>query len=68
MILKTQTNYPQAQIFLVKLHSDSNPRQGRIFGRLEHLASGHLCHFNTGEELLAQLIAAAERLAPAAGE
>ena len=36
------------------------PRQGRIVGRLEHVASGRQFQFTSGEELLACLIKAAE--------
>ena len=55
MILKAQASYPHDQIYVLKLHSDASPRQGRILGRLDHVASGRQFHFRTGEELLACL-------------
>jgi len=62
MILKTQATYPQAQSFVLKLHRDAAPAEGRLIGRLEHVASGRQFDFNTAEELiacLAQAVAAA---------
>jgi hypothetical protein len=55
MILNAQASYPHAQTYVLKLHRDSSPRQGRIVGRLEHVASGLQFHFSSGEELLACL-------------
>jgi hypothetical protein len=55
MILKTQATYPQAQSFVLKLHRDAAPAEGRLIGRLEHVASGRQFHFNSAEELIAGL-------------
>ena len=55
MILKTQASYPQAQSFVVKLHRDAAPAEGRLIGRLEHVASGRQFTFNSAEELIACL-------------
>lgn len=55
MILKTQASYPQSQSYVLKLHRDSSPAEGRLMGRLEHVASGRQLTFNTAEELIAGL-------------
>ena len=55
MILKTQASYPQAQSYVLKLHRDSSPAEGRLMGRLEHVASGKTVTFNTADELIACL-------------
>ena len=55
MILKTQASYPQSQSYVLKLHRDSSPAEGRLMGRLEHVASGRQFTFNTAEELIACL-------------
>jgi hypothetical protein len=62
MILKTQSSYPQARSFVLRLHRDAAPAEGRLIGRLEHVASGRQLNFNSAEELiecLAQSVAAA---------
>jgi hypothetical protein len=58
MILKTQASFPQTLSFVLKLHRDSAPTEGRVIGRLEHLASGKQVHFNTAEELIACIASA----------
>jgi hypothetical protein len=55
MILKTQSSYPQARSFVLKLHRDAAPAEGRLIGRLEHVASGRQFDFHTAEELIACL-------------
>jgi len=55
MILKTQASYPQAQSFVLKLHRDAAPAEGRLIGRLEHVASGRQYTFNSAAELIACL-------------
>jgi hypothetical protein len=59
MILKTQASYPQTLSFVLKLHRDASPAEGRILGRLEHVASGRQVTFNSAEELIACVISAA---------
>ena len=56
MILDTQATYPQSQTYVLKLHRTAAPADGRIVGRLEHVASGHQFHFATVDELIACLI------------
>jgi len=57
MILNAQASYPHTLTYVVKLHRDSCPREGRIAGRLEHVDSGRTLPFNSAEELIAGLIA-----------
>jgi hypothetical protein len=59
MILKAQPTYPQDQSFVLKLHRDAAPAEGRLIGRLEHVATGRKYAFNTAEELVACLATAA---------
>jgi hypothetical protein len=59
MILKTQSSYPQARSFVLKLHRDAAPADGRLIGRLEHVASGRQFTFSSAEELIASLAQAA---------
>jgi hypothetical protein len=63
MILKTQTSYPQARSFVLKLHRDAAPADGRLIGRLEHVASGRQFDFHTAEELIACLARGADATA-----
>jgi hypothetical protein len=56
MILKTHASYPQAQSFVLKVHRDAAPADGKLIGRLEHVASGKQFDFNTAEELIACLV------------
>lgn len=53
MILNVHANYPHTRTYVLKLHRDCAPRDGRIAGRLEHIASGHTLHFDSLEQLLA---------------
>lgn len=68
MVLNAKTSYPHSRIYVLRLHRDAIPRQGRIFGRLEHVASGHQFHFSSGEELLACLTKIAGLPEPAVRE
>jgi hypothetical protein len=55
MTLNPQVNYPSIRAYLLKLHRDAAPAEGRIFGRLENLSSGKQFDFRSAEELLAWL-------------
>ena len=59
MNLKTQASYPQTKSFVLKLHRDAAPAEGRLIGRLEHVATGKQLNFNNAEELIACLAACA---------
>jgi hypothetical protein len=53
MTLSSETTYPGARRYVLKLHRDAAPAQGRLVGRLENMSSGRLYDFASGEELLA---------------
>jgi hypothetical protein len=55
MILNVHASYSYAHTYVLKLHHDAAPQQGRLFGRLEHPASGVQCDFASAEELIACL-------------
>jgi hypothetical protein len=57
MILSTRSSHPQSRSFVLKLQRESHAGQGRLIGRLEHLASGRLFHFTSADELIAHLAA-----------
>jgi hypothetical protein len=56
MVLDARTSFPHDSVYVLKLHQSASPRDGRIVGRLEHVASGHQFQFGSGEELLACLV------------
>ena len=56
MVLNKQSSYPNTLAYVLKLHRDVAPNEGRIAGRLEHVASGRTLHFNSAEELIACLL------------
>ena len=55
MILSTHPSYPNARAYVLKLHRDARPRDGRIIGRLENVTTGEQFVFGNAEELLACL-------------
>jgi hypothetical protein len=55
MVLSSHSSFPSDRAYVLKLHFDASPRQGRIMGRLEHVTSGHQYPFSSGAELLARL-------------
>jgi len=59
MVLNAQTSYPHQRVYVLRLHHDASPRDGRIIGRLEHVDSGHQFHFSSAEELIACLVGGA---------
>jgi hypothetical protein len=61
MVLDTAPLYPSDRAYVLKLHRDATPGSGRIFGRLENLASGEHFLFANAEELLECLIHAEAR-------
>ena len=56
MILEVHPSYPSASSYVLKLHRDAAPARGRIFGRLENIATGEQFAFSNAEELLACLV------------
>ena len=59
MVLNAHASYPHGQTYVLRLHRDASPSQGRIIGRLEHVSSGHQILFASADELIAGLIRAA---------
>ena len=55
MILATHPSYPSSRAYVLKLHRDARPRQGRLIGRLENVTTGEQFLFGSAEELLACL-------------
>lgn len=55
MVLNTHASYPQEHTYVLKLHRDAAPAEGRFIGRLEHIASGQQFQFDSAEELISCL-------------
>jgi hypothetical protein len=56
MTLSNQVSFPQSRAYVLKLHSDCSPANGRFAGQLEHVTSGRVLYFHSTEELLACLL------------
>jgi sortase (surface protein transpeptidase) len=56
MVLDTTLIYPSDRAYVLKLHRDAMPANGKVFGRLENLSSGEQFQFASHEELLACLV------------
>jgi hypothetical protein len=57
MILHIDTDHPASRSYVLKLHREAIPSKELIRGRLENMATGWVCNFTTGDELLACLTA-----------
>jgi hypothetical protein len=55
MILNIEPSFPSVRQYVLKLHRDANPENGRFFGRVESLVSGHAFEFRSCAELVAGL-------------
>ena len=55
VILSTHPAYPNARAYVLKLHRDARPGQGRVIGRLENVTTGEQFLFSSADELLACL-------------
>ena len=53
MTLSSEITYPSARRYVLKLHRDATPANGRLAGRLENMTSGRFYEFGSGKELLA---------------
>ena len=51
MTLNSYATYPSLRTYVLKLHRDAMPADGRIFGRLESLSSGEHFDFGSAEEI-----------------
>ena len=52
MILAAQPTYPNSRAYVLKLHRDARPGDGRFIGRLENVTTGETFAFSTADELL----------------
>jgi len=53
VVLATHLTYPQSRAYVLKLHRDSDPKQGRFEGIVESVVSGKRLAFANAEELIA---------------
>jgi rhodanese-related sulfurtransferase len=44
---------PANRAFVIQLSTDTEVSQGRLAGRIEHIVSGQIAHFQSIDELLA---------------
>jgi hypothetical protein len=61
MVLDTQTSFPAARSYVLKLHRDAAPERGEIFGRLENVSTGKQFSFADQAELIAILLRDAQQ-------
>jgi len=66
MTLNPLPTYPSLASYVLKLHRDALPHEGRLRGRIEHIASGEGFDFADGESLIAGLARHAAALRQAA--
>ena len=57
MTLNAIPSHPSSRCYVLKLHRDSQPAQGRISGLLEHVASGESMAFEDTRGLISALLA-----------
>ena len=53
MVLATNLTYPQSRAYVLKLHRDADPKQGRLEGIVESVFTGKRLAFGSLEELIA---------------
>lgn len=54
--LDPRPSYPQTLYYVLKLHRDSTPGNGRLRGVLEHVSSGDVIPFQSAPALQAALL------------
>ena len=52
MILNHLPIFPAAGRYVVRLHQDARPAEGRLIGRIEHVDSGDFADFATSQRLI----------------
>jgi hypothetical protein len=57
MILEVAPVYPASRSYVLSLHREAGSNRLLLRGRLENMALGRHFYFNTGDELLACLVA-----------
>ena len=53
MVLATNLTYPQSRAYVLKLHRDADPKQGRFEGIVESVFTGKRLAFGSLEEFIA---------------
>ena len=48
----SQPAYPTQRAFVVQIHAEADAAQGEVRGRVEHIVSGQVTHFETVEASL----------------
>jgi hypothetical protein len=48
----SQPAYPTQRAFVVQIHAEADVAQGEVRGRVEHIVSGQVTHFETVEALV----------------
>jgi hypothetical protein len=48
----SQPAYPTQRAFVVQIHAEADTAQGEVRGRVEHIVSGQVAHFETVEALV----------------
>jgi len=56
VVLANQPTYPQSRAYVLKLHCDAAPAEGRLNGLIENIATGKRFVFSSAEELIATLV------------
>ena len=56
MTLNAIPTHPSSLCYVIKLHRDSQPMKGQIFGLLEHVATGQAMSFQDADGLVEALI------------
>ena len=56
MTLNPVPSHPSSLCYVLKLHRDSQPKKGQIWGQLEHLGTGQSISFGSAEALVAVLL------------
>jgi hypothetical protein len=55
MTTKNESPFAPNRAFVVQVHMDTDLERGDCVGRLEHVVSGKIAHFQSCEELLAAM-------------
>ena len=55
MTTKNESPFAPNRAFVVQVHVDTDLERGDCVGRLEHVISGKVAHFQSREELLASM-------------
>jgi len=56
VVLAKQPTYSQSRTYVLKLHCDAAPAEGRLSGLIENVATSQRFAFSNSEELIAALV------------